>query len=171
MRFRTLLAAVVVLALATSWTSVALADESATVKLGGGWIALGVGANWGDGVLTFAGYQYPFSIKGLSLGDFGAAGFTASGKVRVSTAPRTSMANAPPSVPDSRCSVTDPRSRCETSTGSPSIWSSRHPDSRCHSWGPASRWRFPRAASRQVVRSGLSNVRARRIRDCHGYAV
>ena len=82
MRFRTSLAAVVALALAMSWTSVALADETATVKLGGGWIALGVGANWGDGVLTFAGYQYPFSIKGLSLGDFGAAGFTASGKVR-----------------------------------------------------------------------------------------
>jgi len=82
MRFRTSLAAVVVLASATSWTSVALADESATVKLGGGWIALGVGANWGDGILTFAGYQYPFSIRGLSLGDFGAAGFTAFGKAR-----------------------------------------------------------------------------------------
>src|SRR5262245_19546258 len=82
MRFRASLAAVVVPALATSWAVVALADESATVKLGGGWIALGIGANWGDGVLTFAGYQYPFSIKGLSLGDFGAAGFTASGKVR-----------------------------------------------------------------------------------------
>jgi len=70
-----------VLALAMLCTPPAIAEESATVKLGGGWIALGVGTNWGDGVLTFAGCDYPFSIKGLSIGDFGAAGFTASGTV------------------------------------------------------------------------------------------
>src|ERR1043166_463608 len=63
-------------------TSLAVADEAATVKLGGGWIALGVGTNWGDGVLTFNGCDYPFSIRGLSIGDLGAAGFTASGKVQ-----------------------------------------------------------------------------------------
>jgi hypothetical protein len=37
--------------------------------------------NWGDGVLTYEGHEYPFSIEGLSIGDVGAAGFTASGTV------------------------------------------------------------------------------------------
>ena len=65
-------------------TSLALADdtaESVTVKLSGGSTAVGVGANWGDGILTFEGYQYPFSIRGLTIGDVGANGFTGSGSV------------------------------------------------------------------------------------------
>ena len=64
-----------------SCASLVVADEPATVKVGGGWIALGIGANWGDGVLTLQGDEYPFAITGLSLGDFGAAGFTGSGTV------------------------------------------------------------------------------------------
>jgi len=65
-----------------SCASLAVAELPATVSVGGGWIALGVGANWGDGVLTFRGDEYSFGIKGLSLGDFGAAGFTGCGTVR-----------------------------------------------------------------------------------------
>jgi len=81
MRLRTSVARTTLIALAMLCTSFVLAAEFPTVKLGGGWIALGVGANWGDGMLTFDGYEYPFSIKGLSIGDFGAAGFTGSGTV------------------------------------------------------------------------------------------
>ena len=81
MRLRTSVARTTLIALAMLCASFVLAAESPTVKLGGGWIALGVGANWGDGMLTFDGYEYPFSIKGLSIWDFGAAGFTGSGTV------------------------------------------------------------------------------------------
>src|SRR5438046_9983293 len=65
-------------------TSLALAEdgaESVTVKLSGGSTAVGVGANWGDGILTFEGYQYPFSVRGLTIGDVGASGFTGSRSV------------------------------------------------------------------------------------------
>src|SRR2546425_10386774 len=65
-------------------TSLALAEdgaESVTVKLSGGSTAVGVGANWGEGILTFEGYQYPFSVRGLTIGDVGANGFTGSGSV------------------------------------------------------------------------------------------
>jgi len=77
---RSSIVAAVAVALA-SCASLVVADEPATVNVGGGWIALGIGANWGDGVLTFQGDEYPFAIKGLSLGDCGAAGFTGSGTV------------------------------------------------------------------------------------------
>lgn len=73
-----------VIALAALCTSIALADdsvESAKVELSGGSAALGVGGNWGSGVLTFEGYQYPFFVRGLAVGDLGAAGFTGTGTV------------------------------------------------------------------------------------------
>jgi hypothetical protein len=44
-------------------------------------VALGVGANFGDGVLTYQGRNYPFSISGLSLVDIGISSFTGAGKV------------------------------------------------------------------------------------------
>jgi len=44
-------------------------------------VALGVGANWGEGVLTYHGKNYPFSISGLSLVDVGVSNFTGAGKV------------------------------------------------------------------------------------------
>jgi outer membrane immunogenic protein len=71
----------VVIALAILWPPLALADDSAHVTIRGGWAGLGVGANWGDGVMTYEGHDYPFSLAGLSIGDLGAAGFTASGTV------------------------------------------------------------------------------------------
>lgn len=44
-------------------------------------VGLGVGGSSGDGVLTFQGKNYPFSISGLSLGDVGASTFQGAGKV------------------------------------------------------------------------------------------
>jgi len=44
-------------------------------------VALGVGGSWGDGVLTYQGRNYPFSISGLSLLDVGISNYTGAGKV------------------------------------------------------------------------------------------
>jgi hypothetical protein len=44
-------------------------------------VALGVGASWGEGVLTYQGKDYPFSISGLSLVDIGISNFAGAGKV------------------------------------------------------------------------------------------
>jgi len=44
-------------------------------------VALGVGASWGEGMLTFQGRNYPFSISGLSLVDIGISTYTGAGKV------------------------------------------------------------------------------------------
>ena len=37
--------------------------------------------SWGDGVLTFQGKDYPFSVSELSLLDFGASAVTGTGRV------------------------------------------------------------------------------------------
>src|SRR5690242_14548414 len=84
MQTRKLLAAIAGSAiLFVSLAPLAVADdeEPASVRLSGGSMALGVGGNWGDGVLVFKGYRYPFSVSGLGLGDVGATAFTASGVV------------------------------------------------------------------------------------------
>jgi hypothetical protein len=44
-------------------------------------IAAGVGVTWGDGKLTFKGKDYPFSIDGLTLVDFGISKASAAGEV------------------------------------------------------------------------------------------
>jgi hypothetical protein len=44
-------------------------------------VALGVGASWGDGVLTYQGRDYPFAVSGLSLVDVGISRFAGAGKV------------------------------------------------------------------------------------------
>jgi hypothetical protein len=44
-------------------------------------VALGVGRSWGEGILSFQGKSYPFSISGLSLVDVGISNFTGAGKV------------------------------------------------------------------------------------------
>jgi hypothetical protein len=68
--------------LLVSLAPLAVADEEEqSVRLNGGSTALGVGGNWGEGVLTFNGYQYPFSVRGLAIGDVGITAFTASGVV------------------------------------------------------------------------------------------
>jgi|RhiMetdeSRZDD1v2_1073273.scaffolds.fasta_scaffold150478_3 hypothetical protein len=44
-------------------------------------VALGVGASWGEGTLTYQGRNYLFSISGLSLVDVGISNYTGAGKV------------------------------------------------------------------------------------------
>jgi hypothetical protein len=74
------------------------------------------------------------------MGDFSAAGFTASDKVR--GLDRAENFNGKYTTVGAGLTVLGDGSAVtmRTSTGSPSIWSSRQPDSGCHSWGPAPRW-------------------------------
>jgi len=44
-------------------------------------IAAGVGVTWGDGKLSFKGKDYPFSVEGLTLVDFGFSTASAVGDV------------------------------------------------------------------------------------------
>jgi len=44
-------------------------------------IAAGVGVTWGDGKLSFKGKDYPFSLEGLTLVDFGFSKASAVGEV------------------------------------------------------------------------------------------
>jgi len=44
-------------------------------------IAAGVGVTWGDGKLTFNGKDYPFTINGLSVVDWGISRASAAGDV------------------------------------------------------------------------------------------
>ena len=52
-----------------------------TVTLSSKAVAIGVGVSWGDGVLTFGGKTYPFSVEGLSVADLGVSSVTTSGDV------------------------------------------------------------------------------------------
>lgn len=54
---------------------------SGTVSLATTSVAVGIGVNWGDGVLTVNGKRYTFEIKGLEIGAVGAAQVRATGKV------------------------------------------------------------------------------------------
>ena len=56
-------------------------QPDATVKLQSKSIALGAGINWGDGVLTYQGKDYPIIVSGLSLLDLGVSNVSATGKV------------------------------------------------------------------------------------------
>ena len=53
----------------------------ATLTLTEGQVAAGIGWSWGKGVLTYKGKEYPFKVKGLSVGDVGITKASASGKV------------------------------------------------------------------------------------------
>lgn len=53
----------------------------ATLKLTEGQVALGIGWNWGKGVLTFKGKEYPFKVDGVTVGDVGVTKAEAEGKV------------------------------------------------------------------------------------------
>jgi hypothetical protein len=44
-------------------------------------VAAGIGVSWGDGKLTFKGKEYPFSIDGLSVVDWGISRVSATGDV------------------------------------------------------------------------------------------
>jgi hypothetical protein len=53
-----------------------------TVSFTGGAFALGIGFQWGNGILAFQGKQYPFKVSGLSVLDVGATGISGTGTVR-----------------------------------------------------------------------------------------
>jgi hypothetical protein len=44
-------------------------------------LAAGLGYSWGHGTLSYQGQQYKFCIRGLSIGDVGAASLDAQGNV------------------------------------------------------------------------------------------
>jgi len=53
-----------------------------TVTFSGGAAAVGIGFQWGSGVLTYQGRQYPFRVEGLSVVDVGVTRTTGTGTVR-----------------------------------------------------------------------------------------
>lgn len=53
----------------------------ATVRMTGKAVSAGVGMSWGNGVLTYQGKEYPFSISGLSAGNVGVSSAEVSGEV------------------------------------------------------------------------------------------
>jgi len=54
---------------------------SAALSLRSKSVALVAGVSWGDGMLTFQGRDYPFSVSELSLLDLGASAVTGTGRV------------------------------------------------------------------------------------------
>src|SRR5262249_1025849 len=76
-------AALFFLALAVATTAVAAekATPSGKVTIQSTSIAAGIGVTWGDGKLTFKGKDYPFSVDGLTLVDWGISKAQANGDV------------------------------------------------------------------------------------------
>ena len=54
---------------------------SATVSIKSTSVAIGIGVQWGDGVLSFKGKEYKFKIEGLSVIDVGVTKIEATGNV------------------------------------------------------------------------------------------
>ena len=70
-----------VAALATTAISGEARKPSGRVTIESRSIAAGVGVTWGDGKLSFKGKDYPFTINGLSVVDFGISRASATGDV------------------------------------------------------------------------------------------
>src|SRR6186997_3453149 len=51
------------------------------VTFTGGAVALGIGYQWGSGILSFRGMDYPFRVSGLSVVDVGVTRVSATGTV------------------------------------------------------------------------------------------
>src|SRR5262245_60603362 len=83
--------------LVTAFASYAVAAEKATpsgkVTISSTSIAAGIGVTWGDGKLTFKGKEYPFSVDGLTLVDWGIAKAQANGDVYNLTDPEKLAGN------------------------------------------------------------------------------
>jgi hypothetical protein len=58
-----------------------LTSTDGTVSFSTGAFAVGIGFEWGSGILNFRGHQYPFKISGLSVLDVGATGTSGTGTV------------------------------------------------------------------------------------------
>ena len=67
--------------LATTVLSGESPKPSGKVEIESKSIAAGIGVTWGDGKLTFKGKEYPFSIDGLTVVDFGISKARATGDV------------------------------------------------------------------------------------------
>ena len=70
-----------VMAVATTAVAAEKATPSGKVTLQSTSIAAGIGITWGDGKLTFKGKDYPFSVDGLTLVDWGISKAQATGDV------------------------------------------------------------------------------------------
>jgi hypothetical protein len=70
-----------VMAAATTAVAAEKATPSGKVTMQSTSIAAGIGVTWGDGKLTFKGKDYPFSIEGLTLVDWGISKAQAEGDV------------------------------------------------------------------------------------------
>jgi hypothetical protein len=55
--------------------------STGTITFSGTAVAAGIGFQWGGGVLTYRGANYPFSVSGISVADVGIARVTGSGRV------------------------------------------------------------------------------------------
>lgn len=62
-------------------TSAPVVSTEGTVTFSGGAVAIGVGFQWGNGILTYQGQQYPFRVNGISVVDVGVSRVTGSGTV------------------------------------------------------------------------------------------
>jgi len=54
---------------------------SGAITLSAKGAAVGVGYTWGDGILTYGGRKYPFSVDGISIADVGFSRVTGRGRV------------------------------------------------------------------------------------------
>ena len=70
-----------VMTAATTAGAAEKATPSGKVTMQSTSIAVGIGVTWGDGKLTFKGKDYPFSIDGLTLVDWGISKAQAEGEV------------------------------------------------------------------------------------------
>jgi len=70
-----------VMALASNAVAAEKATPSGKISIESRSIAAGIGVTWGDGKLNFKGKNYPFSIDGLTLVDFGISKASAAGEV------------------------------------------------------------------------------------------
>ncbi|MEA3469653.1 MAG: DUF1134 domain-containing protein, partial [Thermodesulfobacteriota bacterium] len=76
------------MAIVLVFTSSAMASDttpsttpSGTVTIESKSVALGVGVQWGEGVLTYEGKEYHFKVNGLSVVDIGITSISATGEV------------------------------------------------------------------------------------------
>jgi hypothetical protein len=71
----------IAMALTTHVAAAEKAKPAAKVSIESTSIAAGIGVSWGDGKLNFKGKDYPFSVDGLSLVDWGISKVNATGDV------------------------------------------------------------------------------------------
>jgi hypothetical protein len=79
--FSRLVLLIVGVALASNAVAAEKATPSGKLTIESKSIAVGIGVTWGDGKLNFKGKDYPFSIDGLTLVDFGISKASATGDV------------------------------------------------------------------------------------------